>query len=174
MPTPANRQARRVFARCAQKKSSAKDLSAGRVAAPGGSPYRENRIRGVCLRRYICSVTWTVELYETFAEELAEMVKSVRIAILAQAKVLEEYGPQLGRPYVDTLYGSTFTNMKELRCDAEKQVWRVAFAFDPERNAILLVGGDKRGKDQKRFYKKLVKVGDARFLDHLSNLNKED
>ena len=116
---------------------------------------------------------WDVDLHETFADELAELDSSVRVAILAQAKVLEEYGPQLGRPHVDTLYGSTFANMKELRCDVEKQVWRIAFAFDPERNAILLVGANKRGKDQKRFYKKLIAVADSRFFDHLSNLAKE-
>ena len=119
-------------------------------------------------------MTWTVDVHESFLVELLELERTVRVAILAQAKVLEEYGPQLGRPYVDTLYGSTFTNMKELRCDVGKQVWRVAFAFDPQRNAILLVGGDKRGKDQKRFYRKLITVADERFLDHLSNLNKED
>ena len=118
-------------------------------------------------------MAWTVDLHESFVAELTELDKAIRVAVLAQAKVLEEYGPQLGRPYVDTPYGSTFTNMKELRCDVEKQVWRIAFAFDPERHAILLVGGNKRGKDQKRFYAKLIRVADNRFLDYLSNLTKE-
>ncbi len=62
--------------------------------------------------------------------------------------------------------------MKELRCEVDKQIWRVAFAFDPKRNAILLTAGNKRGKDQKRFYKRLVKQADERFLDHLSNQSK--
>ncbi|WP_259649990.1 type II toxin-antitoxin system RelE/ParE family toxin, partial [Burkholderia pseudomallei] len=49
-------------------------------------------------------------------------------------------------------------------------VWRVAFAFDPKRQAILLVGGDKGGADQRRFYKRLIAVADARFDEHLSAL----
>ncbi len=61
--------------------------------------------------------------------------------------------------------------MKELRFTSKKQVWRVAFAFDPMRQAILLVGGDKRGKDQKRFYKRLINTADARYSDHLNTLN---
>ena len=82
------------------------------------------------------------------------------------------FGPQLGRSYVDSLHGSTFTNRKALSCDVEKQLWCVAFAFDPERTAILLTAGDKRGKVQKRFYKRLIKTADERFLAHLSTLRK--
>lgn len=76
----------------------------------------------------------------------------------------------LGRPYVDTLEGSKYPNMKEMRFDADDGVWRVAFAFDPERKAILLVAGDKAGVAQKRFYKKLIAKADQRFADHLSKL----
>jgi hypothetical protein len=64
---------------------------------------------------------------------------------LAAATILAEYGPLLGRPYVDTLKGSKHANMKELRFDAAGEIWRVAFAFDPRRQAILLVAGDKAG-----------------------------
>lgn len=63
---------------------------------------------------------------------------------------LREYGPALGRPEVDTLNGSKHANMKELRFRADGGVWRVAFAFDPERNAILLVAGDKSGTSEKK------------------------
>lgn len=54
----------------------------------------------------------------------------------------------LGRPYVDTLEGSKYPNMKELRFTADDGVWRVAFAFDPQREAIVLVAGDKAGVAQ--------------------------
>ena len=81
--------------------------------------------------------------------------------------LLEEFGPQLGRPTVDTLKGSTHTNMKELRFDAADGVWRVAFAFDPERHAILLVAGDKSGVGQSKFYKTLIKKADKRFSEHV-------
>ena len=59
--------------------------------------------------------------------------------------LLAEFGPQLGRPYVDTLKGSKHANMKEIRFSAADGEWRAAFAFDPERNAIVLVAGDKSG-----------------------------
>jgi hypothetical protein len=60
--------------------------------------------------------------------------------------------------------------MKELRFAWNAQVWRVAFAFDPQRQAILLVGGDKGGADQRRFYKRLVTVADDRYKEHLVSL----
>ena len=95
--------------------------------------------------------------------------------MLAHARLLEEFGPQLGRPRVDTLNGSKHANMKELRFNADDGVWRVAFAFDPKRKAILLVCGDKSGGSEKRFYKRLIKKADDRFDDHLSwLLNKSE
>ena len=60
--------------------------------------------------------------------------------------------------------------MKELRFRADGGVWRIAFAFDPERSAILLVGGDKSGVSSGRFYKRLIKRADARFDQHLEAL----
>ena len=60
--------------------------------------------------------------------------------------------------------------MKELRFNADNGVWRIAFAFDPKRKAILLIGGDKSGVSEKRFYKELIKKADARFDEHQSNL----
>ena len=93
--------------------------------------------------------------------------------ILALSVVLEEFGPQLGRPRVDTLKGSRHTNMKELRFSAADGEWRVAFAFDPRRRAILLVAGDKSGGSQKRFYRELIRKADERFEVHLARLKKE-
>jgi hypothetical protein len=66
--------------------------------------------------------------------------------------------------------------MKELRFNWSNQVWRVAFAFDPQRQAILLVAGDKGGADQRRFYKRLLAVADKRYGEHLktaSEIHKE-
>jgi hypothetical protein len=76
----------------------------------------------------------------------------------------------LGRPEVDTLNESKYANMKELRFKADGGVWRVAFAFDPERNAILLVAGDKSGASEKKFYKRLIEKADKRYKEHLDNL----
>ena len=80
--------------------------------------------------------------------------------------MLERFGPQLGRPRVDTLKGSRHANMKELRFDAADGVWRVAFAFDPKRNAVLLIAGDKSGGAEKRFYRQLIAKADERFDGH--------
>ena len=71
---------------------------------------------------------------------------------------------------MDGLKGSKHANMKELRFNEGGGVWRVAFAFDPQRQAILLVGGDKGGTDQRRFYKRLIVVADQRFDEHLAEL----
>ncbi|WP_342453233.1 type II toxin-antitoxin system RelE/ParE family toxin [Jiella mangrovi] len=69
--------------------------------------------------------------------------------LLARLTVLENFGPNLGRPKVDTLNGSKHANMKELRWRQSDGVWRFAFAFDPRRRAIVLCGGDKAGKSQR-------------------------
>lgn len=88
---------------------------------------------------------WTVEFYPRFYEEFKECDEEVQDHILAKSKVLQQFGPQLGRPHVDTLYNSRHKNMKELRVDTENGNWRVAFAFDPDRKGVLLVAGDKKG-----------------------------
>ena len=70
--------------------------------------------------------------------------------------------------HADTLTGSKHANMKELRCNAADGVWRIAFAFDPDRQAIPLVGGDKSGVSEKRFHRQLIARADERFDRHLA------
>ncbi|MFO1433370.1 MAG: type II toxin-antitoxin system RelE/ParE family toxin [Candidatus Competibacteraceae bacterium] len=113
---------------------------------------------------------WVVLFEQTFQQEFMDFAEEVQDELLAHAKLLETFGPQLGRPRVDTLKGSRYPNMKELRFDAAGGVWRVAFAFDPNRQAILLVAGDKSGAGEKRFYKQLIARADARFTAHLARL----
>ena len=110
---------------------------------------------------------WTVEFHPRFKPEFDRFSKAVRMELAARIVRLQETGPQLGRPAVDTLNGSRFANMKELRFSADGGAWRVAFAFDPERRAILLVGGDKAGVSENRFYRNLIAVADRRFQQHL-------
>ena len=86
--------------------------------------------------------------------------------------LLAQFGPQLGRPRVDTLNGSRHANMKELRFDATDGAWRVAFAFDPARRAVLLVAGDESGGGTKRFYRQLIRVADARFDEHVARVTR--
>jgi hypothetical protein len=115
---------------------------------------------------------WIVRFEDEFEQEFLALPQGVQDELLAAARVLAEYGPQLGRPYVDTLKGSKHANMKELRFDAVGGVWRVAFAFDPRRQGILLVAGDKSGVSQGRFYKQLIATADRRFAEHLERLKK--
>jgi hypothetical protein len=116
---------------------------------------------------------WVVIFHDDFDDELALLAEDLQDEVLAHAKLLAQFGPNLGRPAVDTLKGSGHANMKELRFDWNGEVWRVAFAFDPKRQAILLVGRDKGGSDQRRFYKRLIAIADARYNDHLATLKKE-
>ena len=118
-------------------------------------------------------MNWRVEFHDEFFKEFQTFDDDVQDSIVAKAKLLEVFGSKLGRPHVDTLIGSPFANMKELRVDAGRGVWRIAFAFDPERKAILLVAGDKKGKSQKRFYKELLRIANSRFEQHLTNLKRK-
>ena len=114
---------------------------------------------------------WTVLFHEAFDTEFQALSSALQDEMLTHALLLREFGPTLGRPTVDTLKASRHTNMKELRFNWEGEVWRVAFAFDPKRRAILLVGGDKGGVNQRRFYKRLIAKADARLDEHLKNLS---
>ena len=91
---------------------------------------------------------WQVEFHDEFEVEFDEIEMAVQDAILVSELLLEKYGPNLGRPYADTLSGSKFSKMKELRCTVSNGEWRVAFAFDVDRSAILLVAGNKVGVDR--------------------------
>ena len=115
---------------------------------------------------------WTVLFDEDFAAWVDGLDVEVRRALLAHVVLLREHGPNLGRPHVDTLKGSKVANLKELRIQHRGKPWRVLFAFDPSRAAILLVGGDKAG--DKRWYKKQIKIAEDRFERHLRRLEEEE
>jgi hypothetical protein len=117
---------------------------------------------------------WQVLIGDEFEPEFFALPDDVQTEILAEARLLQQFGPQLGRPRVDTLNDSRHPNMKELRFDAADGVWRVAFAFDPKRKAILLVAGDKSGGGEKRFYKELIRKADIRFDAHLDRVKKKE
>ena len=119
-------------------------------------------------------MTWTVLFHDAFNAEFEALQEDLQDEFLAHAKLLATFGPDLGRPTVDTLKGSRHSNMKELRFSWNGQVWLVAFAFDPQRQAIVLVGGDKGGADQRRFYKRLLAVADARYDDHVATLSQSN
>lgn len=113
---------------------------------------------------------WNVALSDELDRELRALPLAVQDELLAQAFALSSLGPGAGRPRVDSLKGSRFANMKELRFEVAGGVWRVAFAFDPQRTAVLLVAGNKAGGSQTRFYRRLIRLADQRYTRHLDTL----
>jgi hypothetical protein len=108
-----------------------------------------------------------VELIEDWLLGLDEKTYDLVSAAIA---VLETEGPHLGRPLVDTVKGSTYKNMKELRPGSSgKSEVRMLFAFDPNRNAIILVAGDKAGNWNK-WYDKNIPIADKIYEEHLKNI----
>ena len=116
---------------------------------------------------------WKVEFHDEFAPEFRKFSNEIQDTIFKLLNKLGKFGHQLGRPDVDTLNGSRYPNMKELRFNVADEEWRVAFAFDLKREAILLVGASKSGISQKRFYSGLIRIADERFARHLVTIAKD-
>ena len=93
-----------------------------------------------------------------------------QVALDASIALLEERGPALGRPHADTIGGSRFPNMKELRTQVGGRPLRTFFA-DPRRNAILLIGGEKTG--EARFYERMIPFADRLYATYLEELKAE-
>jgi hypothetical protein len=115
-------------------------------------------------------VAWEVEYTDQFAEWWNGLLPEEQRAIRAAVAVLEERGPALGRPFVDTLRGSRHPNMKELRPRGGNT--RILFAFDPRRTAILLIGGDKTGRWQE-WYRTMIPIADRLYDEHLLEIQRE-
>lgn len=116
-------------------------------------------------------MAWDVEYTETFAEWWESLSEEEQEDVAVKVKLLEKAGPALGRPHADTLAKqSEHANMKELRVVHRGDAYRVLFAFDPRRVAILLLGGRK--PDQK-WYKTAIPAADKLFETHLAQLRKE-
>ena len=113
---------------------------------------------------------WSVATTEHFDEWFADLDEQGQAETIAKVELLKLFGPRLARPHADTLNGSKHPNMKELRADTKAQVLRIAFAFDPSRSAILLVGGDKTGVSSRQFYRQFITKADALYDDHLAIL----
>lgn len=111
---------------------------------------------------------WTILLDPDFEVWLLQQETDLQVAIIAHAQLLVHFGPTLGRPQVDTLKGSRLSNLKELRVQHRGAPWRVLFAFDPKRQAVLLVGGCKQGNE--RWYREMIPIAEARFRRHLEEM----
>lgn len=115
---------------------------------------------------------WVVETTTTFDHWFDALDDIDRANVLASMLLLQERGPMLPRPHADTVNGSSFSNMKELRVQSKGDPIRAFFAFDPKRKGILLCAGNKTS-DEKRFYQVMIPIADYEFSLHLANLTKE-
>jgi hypothetical protein len=113
-------------------------------------------------------MVWAVQSVVEFERWFLNLESAIQVEIAAKISLLQQVGPTLGRPHADTLKGSAYPNMKELRIQIGGEPWRVFFAFDPRRSAILLVGGNKGGDG--RFYEVNLPIADERYRDHLATL----
>lgn len=114
-------------------------------------------------------MAWEVVTVECFDAWFLGLNAAEQQDVLAAIFVLEQFGPGLGRPYVDSLKGTEkVKNLKELRVQHKGKPFRVFFAFDPRRQAVMLCGGDKRG--DKHFYETMILIAEREFLDYLQGL----
>jgi len=116
------------------------------------------------------SPRYTKEYEEWFSSQDEE----AKVLINAKIIVLNEFGPNLGRPYVDTIKGSKYKNLKELRINHKKYILRILFIFDKKRNCWLLIGGNKKGKKEKDFYENLVNTAEKLLGKYYENLEEKN
>ena len=116
---------------------------------------------------YTSRVTWEVEFTDQFGEWWKSLSEREQDTVRAAVEIVQERGPALGRPFVDTVHGSRHANMKELRSRAGHI--RVLFAFDPRRTAILLIGGDKTDR-WNEWYRDMIPVADDLYDEHLREI----
>ncbi|MFM2304166.1 MAG: hypothetical protein RLZZ135_1576 [Cyanobacteriota bacterium] len=108
---------------------------------------------------------WEIIFHSEFEEWFFTEDSEVQDSIGMVLDILEQQGAALGRPYVDSIKGSSFSNMKELRVQHDGKPYRILFAFDPQRQAVLLLGGNKGG--DKRWYQVNIPIADQRFAQYL-------
>lgn len=110
---------------------------------------------------------WPIKTTDMFDHWFSSLNDTDRACVLAVLLVLREKGPALSRPYADTLKGSRFNNMKELRIQSRGDPLRAFFAFNPDRTGIVLCAGSKAG-NEKRFYDEMLSVADREYANWLN------
>jgi len=114
---------------------------------------------------------WEVEYTDEFEEWWETLIEGEQIDITASIGLLEECGPNLRYPHSSGINESAYTHMRELRIQHAGQPYRVLYAFDPRRTAILLIGGNKAGNN--RWYEKYIPIADDLYEQHITTLKKE-
>ncbi|RYD82252.1 MAG: addiction module toxin RelE [Verrucomicrobiaceae bacterium] len=116
-------------------------------------------------------MVWEVEFTDELGEWWGSLTEQEQISIDASVRLLEARGPNLGHPHSSGVNGSRHSHMRELRVQHAGRPYRLLYAFDPRRSAILLIGGDKTGRD--RWYEEHVPLADKLYDIHLEELRKE-
>jgi hypothetical protein len=116
-------------------------------------------------------MAWAVEYTDEFGDWWSALSETQQDRVAATVRLLEESGPSLPFPFSSGVKGSRHPHMRELRVQSRGNPLRVFYAFDPRRTAILLIGGDKTGKD--RFYDQYVPLADDLYDTYLAELKAE-
>jgi hypothetical protein len=115
-------------------------------------------------------VAWEIEFTDEFGEWWDGLTAEEQKSVERYVRLLSQSGPDLHRPYADTIHGSRVPNMRELRIQHEGRPYRVLYAFNSRRTGILLIGGDKTGK--LRWYDEYVPRAEAIYEQHLREIEK--
>jgi hypothetical protein len=114
---------------------------------------------------------WGIEYTDELGEWWLQLNEAEQESIDASVRLLEVFGPNLGFPHSSGIGQSRHSHMRELRVQHEGRPYRILYAFDPHRNAILLIGGDKTGNN--RWYDVYVPKADHLYDVHIETLKSE-
>ena len=117
-------------------------------------------------------MVWNIRQTEEFQEWFDDSEKKLQADTVEHVELLRQMGPHLGRPYADTIKGSLIKNLKELRFDSGEGVIRVFFVFDPDKNGVLLIGGNKSSSRGKSFYKIMIDQSEKIYAKYLKGKKK--
>lgn len=116
---------------------------------------------------------WVIVQTTEFQVWFYESDKKLREDITEHLELLRMLGPELKRPYADTLKGSEISNLKELRFNSGERVIRIFYVFDPDRNGVLLIGGNKSSSGDKKFYKKMIELSERIYSRYLMSKSRK-
>ena len=125
----------------------------------------------IFLGGYIPSMAWQVEYTDEFGDWWDTLNEEEQVDVDAIVGLLEEKGPNLPYPYSSDVKGSKYGSIRELRIQHKGAPYRILYAFDPRRTAVLLIGGKKGGDD--RWYDKYVPLAEKIYEDHIKSLKNE-
>lgn len=113
-------------------------------------------------------MNWEIEYTDHFAKWWDTLNEEETISVDASVQLLKQFGPQLRFPHSSSIENSKVSHMRELRVQHKGSPYRILYAFDPKRTAILLVGGNKRGSNS--WYKKFIPIAEKLYQKYIQSL----